>query len=255
MRTTARPTLSPDAIIEAAERLISDTGPAVWTVRSLSSRLNCVPGALYRYFPGGTGEIEAKVRAREFARLEARLAAAEANPDAPGLASLDPDTHAARLARRYRAYLDFAAGNRGVYRQLFGPLPDGNPPIPAEIVARAMIERPAELIRKAARARELARPRIGEDEAKRLAVLMWIQLHGFVDLRLSGLVGGLYENIDIRLLVNLLVMADFAIAATPAGLEAASAAEDRIQPRRPVPPRPDRRQAQAAEIRAGRQAG
>jgi AcrR family transcriptional regulator len=230
MRPSPRPSLSPDAIIEAAERLINDTGSAVWTVRSLSDRLNCAPGALYRYFPGGTGEIEATVRERDFTRLAARLTTAEADTNAPGLASLAPGTHGARLARRYRAYLDFAAGNPAMYRQLFGRLRGGETPLPGAGVEQVMIGRPAELIVQAARARELVRPRIGEGESKRLAVLMWIQLHGFADLRTSAMVsamaGGLPENIDIRVLVNLLAMADFAVAATPAGLEAAAVAAE-----------------------------
>lgn len=216
----ARPTLSPDAIVSAAEQLIHETGSTEWTVRSLSRVLECAPGALYRHFPGGTAEIAAEIRARDFGRLEARLDAAEESPEAPGLACLDRRSCAARLVRRCRAYLEFARSHGAVYQHLFGaPASDG---AATAYVGRAMIERPAALIQDAARARELNRPAIGHTEASQAATFIWVQLHGFADLRLSGIGNETLEDLEIRLLVNLLNLAGFSVAATPAGLEAAA---------------------------------
>lgn len=234
MDAGTRTALSPDLIVNAAERLISDTGSTEWSVRSLSRILECAPGALYRHFPGGASEIAAELRERDFARLEAALDDAEQDPDAPGLACLDHRCNAARLTRRCHAYLDFAAAHPAVYQHLFGPLRGGLKPRPSEIVDRAMIARPAALIRDAARARELNRPVIGEHEATQIAELLWIQVHGFADLRLSGAGGGRLKGLEVRLLVNLLALAGFAVAATPAGLEAAAKAAQREADRTPI---------------------
>ena len=224
MNVSARPPLSPEAIVSAAEELIRDTGSAEWTVRALSRILECAPGALYRHFPGGVGEIAAEIRTRDFARLEARLAAAESDIGAPGLACLPPLSNAARLVRRCRAYLDFAQASPSVYQHLLGPPRDGPDQRPDHHAYTAMIERPAELIRGAARTRELTRPSMGSAEAARLARIQWIQLHGFAALRLSGLLGTRPDDIELGLLINLLGLAGFTVAATPAGLEAAALA-------------------------------
>ena len=81
-----------------------------------------------------------------------------------------------------------------------------------------------ELIRGAVHTRELARPSMGPAEAARLARIQWIQLHGFAALRLSGLLGTRPDDIELGLLINLLGLAGFTVAATPAGLEAAAVA-------------------------------
>gem|GEM_PF-5750849 len=231
MEAGSRPSLSPDVIVEAAEQMISDTGSTEWTVRSLSRILECAPGALYRHFPGGAAEIAAEIRERDFARLEAALDTAELDPEAPGLACLGVESLAARLMRRCHAYLDFATANDAVYQHLFGPLRGGLKPRPSERVERAMIGRPAAILQRSARTRELNRPAIGECEARRIATFLWMQLHGFDDLRLSGLAGENLDTLQIRLLVGLLNVAGFTVAATPAGLEAAAAAAARSSAR------------------------
>ncbi len=232
MDATSRTALSPETIVSAAEQLINDSGSPEWTVRSLSRILSCAPGALYRHFPGGAGEIAAEMRVRDFARLEARMDEAEADEDAGGLGCLDARSNAARLIRRCHAYLEFAESNPAVYQHLFGPPHEKAKPQPSESVERAMIERPTALIRSAAKARELNRPVIGSCEAAQLAAFLWIQLHGFAHLRLSSTVAERLDDLKVRLLVNLLALAGFTIAATPAGLEAAakSAAKPIIEP-------------------------
>jgi len=255
MDVVVRQALSAEAIIGAAERLVDGTGATRWSIRALSRVLDCTPGALYRHFPGGAAEIASELRGRDLARLEARLAAAEADVSAPGLGCLPPRSHAARLTRRCRAYLDFATDHPAVYGYLFGadtrldaevesvprPVNDANvrdaDDRPAE---RLMIETTASLIRAAARARELGRPVIGHDEAARLATLIWVQLHGFADLRLRGVAAARLTALETRLLVNLLAVAEFAVATTPVGLEAAAKAAERaasaITPATPTVP-------------------
>lgn len=217
--------LTPEAIVDTAERLIidADANAADWSLRSLSRTLGCAPGALYRHFPGGVTEIFHQVRLRESARLQAWIVEAEENPDAPGFANLEPYSNAARLIRRSSAYLEFTEAHPAVYRHLFVQAP-GTPNDPYEAVVGAMIEYPATLIQAAARARELDRPMVGRTESMRLAHLIWVQLHGFADLRMSGVAEGRVHEPKVWLLISLLSMAGFNIAATPAGLEAAARA-------------------------------
>ena len=225
MAGTVQSTLTPEAIVDTAERLIidADANAADWSLRSLSRALGCAPGALYRHFPGGVEEIFHQVRLRESARLQAWVIEAEENPDAPGFANLEPTSNAARLIRRSRAYLDFAEVHAAVYRHLFVQAP-GAPNDPYEAVVGAMIEYPATLIQAAARARELDRPMVGRTESMRLAHLIWVQLHGFADLRMSGVAEGRVHEPKVWLLISLLSLAGFAVAATPVGLEAAARA-------------------------------
>lgn len=220
-------------IIDAAEQLINDAGHTEWSIRSLSRVLECAAGALYRHFPGGAAEIASEVRGREFVKLANHLDVAENNFEYPGLACLDPSCTAAHLVRRCHAYLDFVTANPSVYQHLFGPLEPGASPTPNEAIECAMVERPAILIQSAAKSRELNRPLIGHSEASQLSLFLWVQLHGFAHLRLSGTVGQQIDGLQVRLLVNLMTLAGFTIAATPDGLEAAAKAAAKATP--PLP--------------------
>ena len=225
MAGTIQPFLTPDAIVDTAERLIVDAEADArdCSLRSLSRALGCAPGALYRHIPGGVDEIFEHVRLRESARLRTSIIAAEDDPAASGLANLAPASNAARLMRRCCADLDFAAGQGAVYRHLFNQPPGGSVE-PYEAVVGAMIDDPARLIQAAAKARELNRPRVGRTEATDLAQRIWFQLHGFADLRMNGIAEGRAQGSEISLLISLLSMAGFTAAATPAGLEAAARA-------------------------------
>ena len=54
-----RVALSADRIVTTAETLIRSSGSTEWTVRALCKELECAPGAIYRYFPGGVDAIGA----------------------------------------------------------------------------------------------------------------------------------------------------------------------------------------------------
>ncbi|MFP6742514.1 MAG: TetR/AcrR family transcriptional regulator [Alphaproteobacteria bacterium] len=217
--------LTPDTIVDTAERLIvnAEADAREWSLRSLSRALGCAPGALYRHFPGGVEEIFDQVRLRESRRLQSSIIAAEDDPGAPGLANLAPFSNAARLMRRCTAYLNFAAGQGAVYRHLFSQ-PPGASTHPYEAVVGAMIDYPATLIQAAARGRELNRTSVGRREAMALAQRIWFQLHGYADLRMNGVAESRSSEGDISLLISLLSMAGFTVAATPAGLDAAARA-------------------------------
>lgn len=221
MVKSSHPPLTVESIIDTAERLIVDTDAKDCTLRALSRALGCTPGVLNRYFPGGVDEIISAVQLRETDRLHSWINDADNNWDYPGLANLNPSSNAGRLIRRCSAYLDFAEDNPALYRYLFA-----HPPVRGattnELVVIAMIEDTAMIIQAAARMGELNRPTIGWSDAMRLAHLIWVQLHGYADLRISGKDEGQILQIRLPMLVNLLFMSGFLVAATPAGFEAAA---------------------------------
>ena len=238
MTAMVKPTnsrLTVEAIIDTAEKLIVEADAKDCTLRALSRALGCAPGALSRYFPGGVDEIISAVQARESRRLQAWITDAGDDLDYPGLGNLNRTTNASRLARRCCAYLDFAKSNPAVYRHLFAhaPMPSARAHEP---VVSAMIEDTAAIIQAAARIGELNRPMIGQSDAMRIAHLIWVQLHGYADLRISGKDEGQIHQLRLPLLVSLLFSTGFRCAATPAGFEAAArnaaAIEDDADPSR-----------------------
>ena len=221
MTRSSHTPLTVEAIIDTAEKLIVEADAKECTLRALSRALGCAPGALNNYFPGGVDEIISAVQARESERLQSWITDAGDDLDYPALGNLDRMSNAARLTRRCCAYLDFAEANPAVYRHLFAHPPSIGAP-DNEPVVIAMIEDTALIIQAAARMAELNRPMIGRSDAMRLAHLIWVQLHGFADLSISGKDEGQIHQIRLPLLASLLYLAGFHIAATPAGFEAAA---------------------------------
>jgi AcrR family transcriptional regulator len=222
--TVARVGLSADRIVTTAEALIRVTGSTEWTVRALCKELECAPGAIYRYFPGGVDAIGAEIRNRHLIELAEAMAGAEANIAAEGLASLAAGSVAARLSRRARCYLAFARRQGEVYRSLFAFCAQGRDSHARALAEDGLIARHAELIRQAAAERELTRPSIGRFDSEQLALMIWGRLHGHADLALSGLTDGRCDELDDRLLIDILGTVGFKVAAYPAGLEAAARA-------------------------------
>ena len=215
--------LTPKAIIDAAERMVINADTIDWSLRSLSRDMGCAPGALIRHFPNGADAIFDAVRVRESVRLRSWIVDAEESPETPVLANLAPYSNGARLMRRCCAYLDFAEVHPAVYRHLFGQ-PPGTRAGSCEVVVGTMIEYHASLIQAAARARELDRPIVGRTEAMRIAHRIWVALHGYADLKLSGMAREQVHEPKVSRMVGLLFLAGFVVAATPAGLEAAARA-------------------------------
>jgi len=220
----SRTALSADRIVTTAEALIRDSGSTEWTVRSLCKRLECAPGAIYRYFPGGVDAIGAEIRSRHLAELGVMLESVEGDEKAEGLASLPADSMAGRLARRCRHYLNFAREQGEVYCSLYAFNGGRRGDQASGLADEILVRRPAELIRVAAQKRELNRPSIGAFDAEQLALLIWARLHGHADLVLSGLAAERLNELDDRLLIDILGLAGFKVADRPAGLEAAARA-------------------------------
>lgn len=111
-----RPALSSDAIeqqrartLAAALRLFGEQGVAGVSMRAIASAVQLSPMALYRYFPGGKGEVLATIRGHGFESLALEFGRASA-----GLQ--DPIEQILSLTE---ALLGFALAHSDVYRLMF----------------------------------------------------------------------------------------------------------------------------------------
>jgi AcrR family transcriptional regulator len=98
-----------DRLIDAGAELVADGGSAAVSLREIARRAGVSHGAPRRYFPTHL-ELLSAIARRGFAGLAARLGEAAAG---------STDDPRARLAALGRAYLDFAASNRGMYELMF----------------------------------------------------------------------------------------------------------------------------------------
>ena len=98
-----------DRLIDAGAELVADGGSAAMSLREIARRAGVSHGAPRRYFPTHL-ELLSAIARRGFAGLAARLGEAAAG---------STDDPRARLAALGRAYLDFAASNRGMYELMF----------------------------------------------------------------------------------------------------------------------------------------
>jgi AcrR family transcriptional regulator len=98
-----------ERLIDAGAELVTSEGTAAVSLREIARRAGVSHGAPRRYFPTHL-ELLSAVARRGFADLAAQLGAAAA-----GSAAGPRD----RLAALGRAYLDFAASNRGMYELMF----------------------------------------------------------------------------------------------------------------------------------------
>ena len=98
-----------DRLIDAGAELVAGGGSAAVSLREIARRAGVSHGAPRRYFPTHL-ELLSAIARRGFASLAARLGEAAAG---------SADDPRARLAALGRAYLDFAASNRGMYELMF----------------------------------------------------------------------------------------------------------------------------------------
>jgi AcrR family transcriptional regulator len=98
-----------DRLVDAGVELVASEGTAAVSLREIARRAGVSHGAPRRYFPTHL-ELLSAVAARGFAGLDARLR--EAGAAAAG-------GPRARLEALGRAYLEFAAANRGMYELMF----------------------------------------------------------------------------------------------------------------------------------------
>jgi AcrR family transcriptional regulator len=98
-----------DRLIDAGVELVTSGGTAAVSLREIARQAGVSHGAPRRYFPTHL-ELLSAVARRGFAGLAAKLGEAAAR------SAEDPRS---RLAALSRAYLDFAAANRGMYELMF----------------------------------------------------------------------------------------------------------------------------------------
>lgn len=95
--------------LQAALELFIHQGVEAVSVRSVASALELSPMALYRYFPGGKGELLATLRGQAFEDLATQLEQAAAGVDEP----ID------RILSLTRAMVRFGTSQPGLYRLMF----------------------------------------------------------------------------------------------------------------------------------------
>jgi AcrR family transcriptional regulator len=98
-----------ERLIDAGAELVTSEGTAAVSLREIARRAGVSHGAPRRYFPTHL-ELLSAVARRGFADLAAQLGEAAAGSAAGPRA---------RLAALGRAYLEFAASNRGMYELMF----------------------------------------------------------------------------------------------------------------------------------------
>src|ERR1700749_871147 len=153
-----------DRLIDAGVELVTTGGTAAVSLREIARRAGVSHGAPRRYFPTHL-ELLSAVARRGFAQLAAKLGEAAAG------SAEDPRS---RLAALGRAYLDFAASNRGMYELMFRHdllesgrlgLREGSPPLFRMVPARVPEGDPP----------GDAAPEVG-------AGALWASLHGIAQL-------------------------------------------------------------------------
>jgi AcrR family transcriptional regulator len=159
-----------EALLDAARALISERGPAGFTLAEAAKRVGVTGAAPYRHFTDRQALIAA-LADQGFVRFNERLGQAweGGKPDA-----------LTALRRQGHAYLAFVREEPGLYRAMFG---DAGQLCGPSIDASA-VQAFAELVRVASEVlRQFCAP---ENAARELAVQIWAITHGVADLMLAG---------------------------------------------------------------------
>jgi AcrR family transcriptional regulator len=156
------------ALIEAAARIVDEGGPSALTIRRLSAEVGTSTMAIYTHF-GGMEELRTEMQKEAFERLGARVRAVRRMSD--------PVAYVTAMGW---AYCLNAIADPHFYRIMFmqEPLDD-----PAAIAAGATAFQP--LVAGVQRCIETGRFNPGDPWS--LATQLWAMCHGFVTLRLAGL--------------------------------------------------------------------
>ena len=153
-----------DRLVDAGAELVTSGGTAAVSLREIARRAGVSHGAPRRYFPTHL-ELLSAIARRGFAGLDAKLR------EAAGAAGEAPR---ARLAALGRAYLEFAAGNPGMYELMFRHdlLESGR--LGLREVSLPLFRMTAGLV-AAARPQAQAAPEV-------TAAALWANLHGIAQL-------------------------------------------------------------------------
>jgi AcrR family transcriptional regulator len=158
------------ALLAAARALISERGPAGFTLAEAAKRVGVTGAAPYRHFADRNALMTALAQ-QGFEHFNEQLGRAWDN------GRPDPLT---ALRRRGAAYLAFAKAEPGLYKAMFGD---------ADFLAKPAAGAPAqkafdELVRTTiAVLRHFCAP---ENNARQLAMQIWAMTHGVAELMLAG---------------------------------------------------------------------
>jgi AcrR family transcriptional regulator len=158
-------------LLEAAADLLGEEGPRALSVRRLAADAGTSTMAVYTHF-GGMPALVRAVVAEGFTRLHARVAEVELGDD--GVANL------AALAAAYRAH---ALANPHMYAVMFGSASLGEYRLQGEEldVGLAAFGQLVDVVALAMDQGVLRR-----DDPRAVAGQIWVALHGYVMLELSG---------------------------------------------------------------------
>lgn len=161
-----------EEILAAAERLLIETNDeAALSIRAIASAVGVTPPSIYLHF-ADRNDLLFEVIERHAVQLETTVAEA-----ATGIT--DP---VERLHRRGRAYLRYGIDHPEHYRILMMSRPDITPDrfIDERMVDTAALAPVADDIREA-----MAAGLIPEQEPLRVAMILWMMMHGIVSLLIS----------------------------------------------------------------------
>ncbi|AQZ64695.1 Transcriptional regulator, TetR family [[Actinomadura] parvosata subsp. kistnae] len=158
------------AVLDAAKRLLVSEGPAALTVRRISGEVGCSTKVIYTLFGGKDGLGEA-LWLEGFARFERWL-----------LAVPPSDDPFERLHAGLMAYREYALSEPDYYRVMFqGALPGLKPGPEAVEAAKRTFEL---LLRDVVDCLDAGLLRGAE--AREIADVLWMAVHGAVGLEISG---------------------------------------------------------------------
>jgi len=166
-----------------AARMFAEHGFEGVTLRRIAAALGVSAMTPYRYF-ANKDEIFQAVRMNGFRRLAERVEAAIRD---------EPDP-LERLRACYRAYVRFGLDEPHLYRTMF-QLDPPKEPLTAE--QEAIVESSWAPVRRVLGA--LVEAGVIEGDAHQLAVICWVQAHGFVSLQLAE---KLRANVDVDVLLD-----------------------------------------------------
>jgi AcrR family transcriptional regulator len=157
-------------ILGAAGALLAETGDeGAVSIRAVADRVGVTPPSIYLHFPDKEA-LWTAVCVEAFAEFDIRLASAAAGTDDPLEA----------VAAQGRAYVEFALERPEHYRLMFMRRPETHleGPTAGELVAVAGLGRVIESVTAAQTAGRLA----PQEDPARVALVMWIAVHGVASL-------------------------------------------------------------------------
>ena len=169
-----------EALIEAARRLVSERGPAGFTLADAAKLAGVTAAAPYRHF-ADRGALMEELTRRGFDLFGLALA------EAWGEGRPDPET---ALDRMGVAYLDFARHEPGLYSAMFSNVRTLNAPAAGAAASHAL-----DLLRRAAAAVLTHRGK-PDGTARELAFEIWSLSHGVAMLALAGHLDPAFDGAD-----------------------------------------------------------